>query len=328
MLRTGIRVDSMKKTIHIIASGDGHRRLRAVTIPQAPVIGFAVFVGLFVLLNVVLFFRHGSIQALNQATVSSWNDRLGQQRGEIDRLSQSAREQVLAAGRQLAGMEARLLRMEALAERVSEMPQVAGLSDGEFQFDVPAATGGPEAGLGGAGPQTEPKDLAVGHYFARIDQLSAELRMREREMRMLESMLAQGSFRDQIVPGGGPLDGGWISSRYGSRIDPISGQPAWHQGVDFSGRPGSDVKAVAGGVVTFVGTSGAYGQMVEIEHGEGISTRYAHHDSVQVEPGDIVKKGQTIARLGSTGRTTGPHVHFEVLRDGRRFDPAEYLAPR
>ena len=321
MLRTGIRVDSMKKTIHIIASGDGHRRLRAVTIPQAPVIGFAVFLGLFVLVNVALFFRHGSIQALNQATVSSWNDRLGQQRGEIDRLSQSAREQVLAAGRKLADVEARMLRMEALAERVSEMPQVAGLSDGEFRFDVPAATGGPEAGLGG-------KDVAALDYFARIDQLSAELRMREREMKMLESMLAQGSFRDQIVPGGGPLDGGWISSRYGSRIDPISGQPAWHQGVDFTGRPGSDVKAVAGGVVTFVGTSGAYGQLVEIDHGEGISTRYAHHDSVQVEPGDIVKKGQTIARLGSTGRSTGPHVHFEVLRDGRRFDPAEYLAPR
>ena len=321
MLRTGIRVDSMKKTIHIIASGDGHRRLRSITVPQAPVVGFAVLLGLFILVNGALFVRHAATEALNHATVSGWNDRLVRQREDIDRLSLSAREQVLAAGRKLADMEARLLRTEALAERVSEMPQVAGVTEGAFRFDLPAATGGPEAGLGF-------EAVSASDYLTRIDRLSSELRVREREMKMLESLLEQGRFRNQVVPAGGPLEDGWISSRYGSRIDPISGQPAWHQGVDFSGRPGSDVKAVAGGVVTFAGTSGAYGNMVEIVHGEGISTRYAHHDSVQVEPGDVVKKGQTIARLGSTGRTTGPHVHFEVLRDGRRFDPAEYLAPR
>ena len=316
-----MHVSSMKKTIHIIAAGDGHGRIHAFSVRQAVIVGFAVFLGLFVVVNIAVFVRHTSTEALNELTLSGWNDRLGRQRGEIDSLSRQAREQILVAGRKLADMEARLLRMEALAERVSEMTQVAGLGEGEFRFDLPAATGGPEAAFGA-------KDIAVSDYFARIDQLSAELRMREREMKVLESLLARGSFRDQIAPARGPLDGGWMSSRYGPRIDPISGQPAWHHGVDFSGGPGSDVKAVAGGVVTFAGTSGAYGQMVEIEHGEGISTRYAHHDSLQVEPGDIVKKGQVIAHLGSTGRSTGPHVHFEVLRDGRRFDPAEYLAPR
>ena len=319
MLRAGIRLDSMKKTIHIIASGDGHRRIRSITIPQASAVASAVFLGLFILVNGGLFVRHASIEALNHATISEWNDRLGRQREDIDRLSQSAREQVLAAGRELAGMEARMLRMEALAERVSEMPQVAGVAKEGFRFDEPVATGGPEAGV---------EDVSASGYLAEIDRLSAELRIREREMRMLEAMLARGSFKDQVVPAGGPLDAGWISSRWGSRIDPISGQPAWHYGVDFSGRPGSDVKAVAGGVVTFAGTSGDYGNMVEIEHGEGISTRYAHHEAVHVEPGQIVKKGETIARLGSTGRTTGPHVHFEVLREGRRFNPADYLAPR
>ena len=321
MLRAGIRIDSMNKTIHIIASGDGHRRVRAFTIPQAPVVGFVVFLGLFILVNFALFVRHASTEALNHATVASWNDRLGQQREKIDQLSHQAREQVLAAGRKLADMQARLLRMEALAERVSEMPQVAGLVEGEFRFDVPAATGGPQSGPG-------VEDVTASDYFSEIDRLSAQLRVREREMRMLESMLARGSFNNQIAPAARPLDEGWVSSRYGSRIDPITGQPAWHGGVDFSGRSGSDVKAVAGGVVTYAGATGAYGNMVEIEHGEGISTRYAHHESVAVEPGEIVKKGQTIAHLGSTGRSTGPHVHFEVLRDGRRFDPAEYLAPR
>ena len=311
----------MKKTIHIIAAGDGHGRVRSLSIPQSAVVGLGVFLGLFILVNIALVFRHAGTESLNEMTLASWNDRLDQQREEIDLLSRQAREQVLAAGRKLADMEARLLRMEALGERVSEMTEVAGLGESGFRFDLPAATGGPEVAVGAEG-------IAASDYFTRIDQLSAELRHREREMKMLESWLAQGSFRNQIAPARGPLERGWISSRYGRRIDPFSGQPAWHHGVDFSGGAGSEVKAVAGGVVTFAGISGAYGKMVEIEHGEGISTRYAHHESVTVEPGDIVKKGQTIARLGSTGRSTGPHVHFEVLKQGRRFDPAEYLAPR
>ena len=316
-----MRVDSMKKTIHIIAAGDGHGRIRSFNVPQSVIVGCAAFLGLFVVANIALAVRHTATESLNERTLVGWNDRLDRQREEIDVLSHQAQAQILAAGRKLAGMEARLLRMEALAERVSEMTQVAALSEGEFRFDVPPATGGPEVRLG-------TDDDVVSDYLARIDRLSAELRMREREMKVLESALARGSFRDQIAPARRPLDGGWVSSRFGHRIDPISGQPAWHHGVDFSGRPGSDVTAVAGGVVTFAGTSGAYGQMVEIEHGEGISTRYAHHESLRVEPGEIVKKGQSIASLGSTGRSTGPHVHFEVLKDGRRFDPAEYLAPR
>ena len=319
MLRAGMRVNSMKKTIHIIAAGDGHGRVRSLNIPQSAVVGLGVFLGLFIVVNVALVVRHAGTQSLNDMTLSSWNDRLDQQREEVDLLSRQAREQVLAAGRELADMEARLLRMEALGERVSEMTEGAGLGESGFRFDVPVATGGPEAGAGG---------INAFDYFARIDQLSAELRVREHQMKKLESWLAQGSFRNQIAPARGPLERGWMSSRYGHRIDPISGQPAWHYGVDFSGPAGSDVKAVAGGVVTFTGSWGAYGNMVEIEHGEGISTRYAHHESITVEPGDIVKKGQTIARLGSSGRSTGPHVHFEVLKQGRRFDPAEYLAPR
>ena len=311
----------MKKTVHIIAAGDGHGRVRAFEVPQAVVVGLAVFLGLFVAANIALVVRHTATESLNEMTVSTWSDRLHQQRETIDTLSRQAREQVLVAGRKLADMEARLLRMEALSERVAEMTEVAGLGESGFRFDLPAATGGPEAAVGGEG-------VFVSGYFASIDGLSAEMRIREREMKMLESRLARGSFKNQIAPARAPLEGGWISSRYGARIDPISGKPAWHHGVDFTGGSGGDVVAVAGGVVTFVGTSGAYGKMIEIEHGEGIATRYAHHEAAQVDAGDIVKKGQTIARLGSTGRSTGPHVHFEVLKDGRRFDPAEYLAPR
>jgi len=119
-----------------------------------------------------------------------------------------------------------------------------------------------------------------------------------------------------------------MSSPYGERVDPISGQKAWHKGMDFAGKAGSDVIAVASGVVTYAGKRYGYGLMVEITHSDGYVTRYGHHQEVVVKVGDVVKSKQTIAKMGSSGRSTGPHVHFEVLKNGRRVDPAKYVASR
>ena len=119
-----------------------------------------------------------------------------------------------------------------------------------------------------------------------------------------------------------------MSSPFGKRVDPISGKNAWHSGVDFAGRDGSDVIAVASGVVTFAGERSGYGKMVEISHANGYLTRYAHHKGLLVESGDVVKKGEVIGVMGSSGRSTGPHVHFEVLKHGRPVDPARYVSAR
>ena len=135
-------------------------------------------------------------------------------------------------------------------------------------------------------------------------------------------------YRRDVAIAGRPITWGWLSSKYGTRVDPISGKKAWHAGVDFAGKDGSDVIAVASGVVTFAGKRSGYGYLVEINHGDGYSTRYAHHKELKVMTGEIVKKGQVVGLMGSSGRSTGPHVHFEVLKNGKHVDPAKYVASR
>jgi murein DD-endopeptidase MepM/ murein hydrolase activator NlpD len=137
--------------------------------------------------------------------------------------------------------------------------------------------------------------------------------------------LLDRSLAAETRPTGRPVESGWISSGYGRRSDPITGKRTLHEGVDFAGKSGSDILAVASGVVVFAGEKSGYGRLVEIDHGNGLSTRYGHNSKLLVQEGEVVKQGQTIALLGSTGRSTGPHVHFEVLRGGRHVNPARYL---
>ena len=131
---------------------------------------------------------------------------------------------------------------------------------------------------------------------------------------------------DDLTPTGWPVRKGWISSRYGDRTDPFTGERAHHSGLDFVGKRGSDVLSVAGGVVVWAGKDSGYGNMIEIDHGNGYRTRYAHNDSLLVQPGDPVRAGQLIARMGSTGRATTAHVHFEVLKDGNTVNPAKFVS--
>jgi len=142
---------------------------------------------------------------------------------------------------------------------------------------------------------------------------------------ILETLLANRKIQDDVFLAGRPIKKGWMSSRFGRRSDPFTGRVAMHNGVDFAGREGSDIIAVASGVVTWSSDRYGYGQMVEINHGSGYITRYAHNKENKVQVGDIVKKGQVIALMGSSGRSTGPHVHFEVYKHGRPVDPASYI---
>lgn len=250
-------------------------------------------------------------------TVIEWQGRLEAQQSEVDSLRRRSVAETEAVGRQLAQMQARLLRMEALGARVTE---VAELDQGEFSFDEPPPQGGP-ASAGYVAPDFS--DLKVS-----MDQLAAGLKARESELEVLESMLLDRDIQDAKEIAGRPVTWGWMSSKYGKRLDPFTGKSAWHAGVDFAGKDRSDVIAVAGGVVTSAGKRYGYGLMVEITHSDGYVTRYGHHAEILVAVGDVVKPRQVIGKMGSSGRSTGPHVHFEVLKNGKHVDPARYVARR
>ena len=254
---------------------------------------------------------------VDSRVIEQWRQRLAAQDVRVHEIESRSAAESEAVGRQLAQMQARLWRMEALGARVTE---VAEIDAGEFSFNTPAPQGGPTS-------STE-KILQWPDLRASLDELAYEIRDRETELEILESLLVDQEYREAVELTGRPVKWGWSSSPYGKRVDPISGKMGWHAGVDFAGRDGSEVIAIASGVVVYAGPRSGFGKMVEINHGDGYVTRYAHHKAVGVEVGDIVKKGQTIGSMGSSGRSTGPHVHFEVLKDGRHVDPGRYVARR
>lgn len=280
--------------------------------------------GVFAFLSVSMLSGFYVIDQLTQPmvgaeTVAGWRERLETQQAEVESMRQRSAAESQAVGRQLAQMQARLLRMEALGARITE---VADLDEGEFSFDEPAPQGGPVS----PGPSVPAPQMS--ELQTSLDELARNLMVRENELEILESMLLDRDFQEERVIAGRPVTWGWMSSKYGQRLDPFTGKSAWHAGVDFAGKAKSDVVAVAGGVVTYAGKRYGYGQMVEITHGDGYVTRYGHHAEILVKVGDIVKRGDVIGRMGSSGRATGPHVHFEVLKNGKHVDPAQYVARR
>lgn len=298
-------------------AGRGKGNVRAIQLTGLQLAGSAflssaLLVGLTVFL--MIWYRPA---AVGEELVARWQARLAAQSEELDRLRSRTAAESQAVGRQLAGMQARLMRMEALGSRVTE---VAELEEGEFSFDQPAPVGGPTAA-------TE-NPLGWSDLQANLAGLSMQIRSRESELEVLESLLRNREYRQGTEVAGRPVNWGWMSSVFGERVDPFSGQMAWHAGVDFAGREGSDVVAVASGVVTYAAKRYGYGLMVEINHGDGYVTRYGHHESLAVSVGEIVKKGQVVGTMGSSGRSTGPHVHFEVLKNGRHVDPKGYVARR
>ena len=255
--------------------------------------------------------------SMGAETVSEWRERLEAQQAEVEALRRRSSAESEAVGRQLARMQARLHRMEALGARVTA---VADLDEGEFSFAEPAPQGGPVSS------QSSAPDFQELRFS--MDELAAGLKARESELEILESMLLDRDIQEAKEIAGRPVTWGWMSSKYGQRLDPFTGKSAWHAGVDFAGKENSDVVAVAGGVVTHAGKRYGYGLMVEITHGDGYVTRYGHHSEVLVAVGDVVKPRQVIGKMGSSGRSTGPHVHFEVLKNGRHVDPTRYVARR
>ena len=240
---------------------------------------------------------------------------LTQQKQQIAELKQQLQLRVDAMAMRLGEMNAHVIRLDALGKRLTEM---ADIDSREFNFDREPPTGGPEGE--GEGVSAQVPDLS-----AMLTQLEQRVDLRESQLSALENVILARELKQEIHPEGRPVVNGFISSYFGERADPFDGLEAFHKGVDFAGSAGSKVVAVAAGVVTWAGERAGYGKLVEINHGDGYSTRYAHNERMLVSVGQTVKRGEPVALMGSTGRSTGPHVHFEVLRNGRQVDPLTYI---
>ncbi len=290
-----------------------HRSFNA----NATIFGVAL-AGLISIPAVVGFFSYqmGVAEAdLNGDMVAKWREVLKDQQAVIEEVRFEAENNIEASAARIAQLQARIVRLDALGERLTK---IGRLEEGEFDFSGTPAMGGPENSLDIA--SYEPPA-----YMDLLDQLARDIEDREQQLGVLETLLADQKMQRDVFLAGRPVKKGWMSSGFGQRIDPITGKQAWHNGVDFAGKDGADVIAVAAGVVVYSGPRSGYGKMVEINHGSGYSTRYGHHKALTVKAGDIVRKGEVIGLMGSSGRSTGPHVHFEVFKNGRIVDPASYI---
>jgi murein DD-endopeptidase MepM/ murein hydrolase activator NlpD len=241
-----------------------------------------------------------------------------EQRETLAGLSQTADQNIDALALRIGDLNANVIRLNALGSRLTGM---AKLDDGEFDFASPPAVGGPvDEDLTIAEGEGQLPDL-----LANIDVMAATLDNQEQQLAALEGLMLNRKLNERVSPSGRPVKSGWISSYFGRRTDPINGKSATHRGLDFAGKYGNEVIAVGDGVVSWSGDRYGFGNMVEIKHGNGYVTRYGHNQANLVAVGDQVKQGQTIALMGSTGRSTGPHVHFEVWRNGQAVDPAKYI---
>ena len=222
-----------------------------------------------------------------------------------------------ALAQRMGRMQAQVLRLNALGDRLTQM---AGLDAREFDFTTAPAMGGPES--------SQPLGSENVNLLKDLADLGQALDHKAEHLAALESLLLDKQLTAAATPSGWPVLGGWVSSHFGIRADPFTGRRAFHEGVDIASRLGSPIKAMGDGVVAHAGPKSGYGLLVEVTHGQGYTTRYAHVSEALVKVGDRITKGQPVAKVGSSGRSTGPHLHFEVHRHGRAVDPRSYLVQK
>ncbi len=215
--------------------------------------------------------------------------------------------------KRLGQLQAESIRLTALTEKLAE---IAGVDVSEFQLNtVPAQGGIDENG----------ESLTPELFKIEMSQLTSRFDEQNKQLATIQNLFLTRDSITSAIPQGRPIAGGWLSSSYGYRIDPFNGKKTFHSGIDFAAKEGTDVIAVADGIVSYIGERRGYGELIELDHGNGYVTRYAHNEKIIVKTGDRIKKGEAIALLGSTGRSTGPHVHFEVLREGTKIDPYKFV---
>ena len=215
----------------------------------------------------------------------------------------------------LGQMQAQLLRLDTLGERLAKL---AGFKPQDLMFNE-------APGRGGAISSVPSQNLSLGDFTRQVDLLTRQLEDRGDKLGLLESMFTLESARKKLTPTKLPVEGGWYSSNYGWRIDPFTGQRAFHEGIDFMAEDGTPIYAAAAGVVVYSEFHPQYGNMIEIDHGNDLISRYAHASKRLVKVGDVVLRGSRIADVGRTGRATGSHLHFEVRQRGEARNPAQFL---
>jgi murein DD-endopeptidase MepM/ murein hydrolase activator NlpD len=254
----------------------------------------------------------GTGSGIEAARVAHLQSRSDAQQQQLDSTRRDAQREVNALAARLGELQAEANRLNALGDRLTRIGQ---LGDGEFDFNKPV-------GVGGEGPV---RDMPAGDLRGGMDKLGAQLKDSGQQLSVLESLLFNRELDRSAMPSREPIANSYITSGYGGRADPFGGGSAFHKGIDFHARVGDPVMAVADGVVSYAGVRSGYGNVVEVDHGNGYVTRYAHNSRLIVQVGDLVRSGQQVAKAGSTGRSTGAHVHFEVWEDGRVLNPRKFL---
>ena len=250
----------------------------------------------------------------NLALIDEWQADVHQHQLQLGHIREEADADVDALSSRIGLLQAHVMRLDALGRKLVHM---ASIDKTEFDFDNTPALGGPETVTNNV---VEKDELSLA-----IDELRLRLNDRENQLVVMENLVLNENLQKEVEPSGRPILKGWLSSYFGMRTHPISGRREMHKGIDFAGKMGGQVIAVAKGVVTYAGKRYNYGQLIEIAHGNGYVTRYAHNSKILVSVGDTVEKGFQIAEIGSSGRSTGPHVHFEVIKNGRVINPVRFI---
>jgi murein DD-endopeptidase MepM/ murein hydrolase activator NlpD len=238
---------------------------------------------------------------------------LGNQQAQLASAQRQSQREINALAARLGELQAEANRLNALGERLTRIGQ---LQDGEFNFDKPV-------GVGGAGPV---RDISAPELREGLDTLNRQFADSGEQLSVLESMLFNRQLDMNSVPSREPIANSYITSSFGRRADPIVGGSQFHKGIDFEADVGDPVLAVADGVVSYSAARAGYGNVIEIDHGNGYVTRYAHNSRLVRRVGELIRAGQEIAKAGSTGRSTGAHVHFEVWENGRYVNPRKFLS--
>ena len=302
--------------MNIILVSDSLAKSRSVTLSQGQVlaIAFGILVAGFMLATATYMVTMRFAVDLRNPYLRSLLSALHQD--DLKRSEAEMKENLSAMAVKVGELQARILRLDAFGERLGK---ALNLKPAEFRFDEKPGQGGPAIPAPG-------RELSMSEFQQMLDELSRVLDDRGDKLGVLDSYLMDDRLARKAVPTTMPIPMSYYSSNYGYRIDPITGKSSFHTGVDLIAPHGTPIVAAAGGVVATVGFVPEYGNIVEVDHDNGLTSRYAHLSKALVKVGDVVLKGQNIAHVGATGRVTGPHLHFEVREKGIPLNPNKFLS--